>query len=97
MRHLFRQLGLAGAGLALHQQGPFERHGGIDRDDQVFGGDVAVGRLETHGRTPLAVARGRSLAVRAAGRNRPGVRPAAAPRGENGGVTSQRRCGMSAP
>jgi hypothetical protein len=45
--NLVGQHGLASAGFTLHQQGPAQQHCGIDRDLQVFGGDVAFGTLET--------------------------------------------------
>jgi hypothetical protein len=48
-RHFLGQHGLAGAGLALHQQGPLERDGGIDGQHQVLRGDVVVRSLELHG------------------------------------------------
>src|SRR5690606_38637282 len=38
---------LARAGLALDQQRPFKRYGGVDRDLQVFGGDVVGRAFET--------------------------------------------------
>jgi hypothetical protein len=37
---------LAGAGLALDEQRPLQRDGGVDRQHQVLGGDVVVGALE---------------------------------------------------
>jgi len=47
--HLFGQHGFAGAGLALDQQRALQRDGGIDREHQVVGGNVALGALEFHG------------------------------------------------
>src|SRR5690606_24317194 len=41
------QQGLAGAGLALDQQRALQRQGGVDGCLQGFGGDVAVGAVET--------------------------------------------------
>ncbi|MCY1169811.1 hypothetical protein D9M73_98610 [compost metagenome] len=38
--------GLAGAGLALDQQGAAQRNGGVDRDFQVIGGDIALRTVE---------------------------------------------------
>ena len=43
-----RQHRLAGAGLALDQQGPLQRDGGVDGDLQIVGRDVALGALELH-------------------------------------------------
>ena len=40
------QFGLADAGLALHQQGPLQQNGGIDRDFQIFGDDTGSGGSE---------------------------------------------------
>jgi len=48
-RHLPRQLGLAGARLALHQQRPLQRHRRIHRDGQIVRGNIPGGRGETHG------------------------------------------------
>ena len=45
---LQRQHGLAGAGLALDQQRPLQRDGGVDRDLEVVGGDIGAGAFETH-------------------------------------------------
>ncbi len=42
------QHGLAGAGLALHQQRALEHDGGIDGDLEVIGGDVVLGTGEFH-------------------------------------------------
>ena len=44
---LARQLGLAGAGLALDQKRPLERHRGIDRDGKIAGCHIGVGTGET--------------------------------------------------
>jgi hypothetical protein len=41
--HFVRQHGLAGAGLALDQQGALQNDGGVDGNAQVFSGDI-VGR-----------------------------------------------------
>jgi hypothetical protein len=38
--HFLGQHGLAGAGLALDEQRPLQRDGGIDGEHQVGGGDV---------------------------------------------------------
>ncbi len=43
---LIGQNRLAGARLALDQQRPLQRHGGVDGDLQIVGGDVAGGPLE---------------------------------------------------
>ena len=48
LRHLFGEHRLAGAGLALHQQRPLQREGGVDGQHQVGRGDVAFGALESH-------------------------------------------------
>ena len=40
--------GLAGAGLALHQERPLEHDGGIDGDLEIFGGDIACGTGKAH-------------------------------------------------
>ena len=49
--------GLAGPWLALHQQGPFQSDGGIDRHFQVASGDVFFGTLEPgHQLLPCCVA-----------------------------------------
>ncbi len=45
-RHLLRQHGLAGAGLALDQQRAAQRHGGVHRHLQLARGDVALGAPE---------------------------------------------------
>src|SRR5262249_25696087 len=41
---------LAGAGLALDEQGSLERDGGVDCDLEIFSGDVGFGALELHWR-----------------------------------------------
>ena len=43
-----RQHGLAGAGLALDQQRPLQRDGGVDRDLEIVGGDIGAGAFKTH-------------------------------------------------
>ena len=43
-----RELGLAGAGLALDEQRPLQRDGGVDRDGQVGRGDVVRRAFEFH-------------------------------------------------
>src|SRR5262249_55064010 len=48
---LQRQHGLAGAGLALDQERPLQRDGGIDGDLQIVGRHIAAGSLETHARS----------------------------------------------
>jgi hypothetical protein len=45
---LEREHGLAGAGLALHQQRPLEGDRCVHRDLEVVGRDVAAGTFETH-------------------------------------------------
>jgi hypothetical protein len=50
---LDRQHGLAGARLALDQQWPLQRNGGIDRDLEVVGGDIGPGAVKAHA-NPLA-------------------------------------------
>ena len=47
-RDLPGQLGLAGARLALDQQRPFQRDGGIDRNGQVFCRHIGLGSFEFH-------------------------------------------------
>ena len=47
--------GLAGAGLALDQERPFERDGGIDGDAQILGRDIALGAFETSHDIPLTL------------------------------------------
>ena len=47
-RHLSRQLGLTGAGLALDQQGPFQRDRGVDGHHQILVGDIGRRAFETH-------------------------------------------------
>ena len=49
---LQRQHGLAGAGLALDQQGPLERDRGIDRDLEIVGRDIGAGAFKPHGCFP---------------------------------------------
>ena len=44
-----RQHGLARARLALHQQRSLQRDRRIDRDPQIFGGDIAGRAFEAHG------------------------------------------------
>ena len=51
-----REHGLAGAGLALDQQGALERDGGVDGDLEVVGHDVGAGSFETHGLPLLGAA-----------------------------------------
>ncbi len=51
LRDLVRQHGLAGAGLALDEQRPLQRDGGIDRDFEVAGRDITLGALEAGGHT----------------------------------------------
>jgi hypothetical protein len=41
------QLGLTGARLALHQQGPAQGDGGVHRHHQIVGGDVLLGPAKT--------------------------------------------------
>ena len=43
---LMREYGLAGAGLALDEEGALERDGGVDGDAEIVGGDVSLGALE---------------------------------------------------
>jgi hypothetical protein len=43
-----RQLGLAGAGLALDEERPLEGDRGVDRHGQVRGGDIVGRALEFH-------------------------------------------------
>ena len=45
---LQRQHGLAGAGLALDQQGALQGDGGVDRNLEIVGGDIAFGAFEAH-------------------------------------------------
>jgi hypothetical protein len=45
---LDREHGLAGAGLALDQQGPLQRDRRVDRQREVVGGDVIRGTGEAH-------------------------------------------------
>ena len=45
---LQRQHGLAGAGLALHQQRPLQGDGGVDGDLEIVGRDVVLRALELH-------------------------------------------------
>ena len=45
---LLGEHGLAGAGLALHQQRALQGDRGVDRELEVVGGDVGVGALEAH-------------------------------------------------
>ncbi len=54
LRHFVCQHGLAGAGLALHQQRALQRHGGIHRHFQITRGDITFGTLEggAHSRSP---------------------------------------------
>ena len=47
-RHLARQFSLAGTGLTLDQQRPFERHRGIDCNGQIVGRHIALGSFEFH-------------------------------------------------
>ena len=46
-RHLLGETGLAGAGLALDEQRPFEGDGGVDRHHEVVGRDIGVGAGES--------------------------------------------------
>jgi hypothetical protein len=39
---------LAGSGLALDEERTAKRDGGVDRDLEVVGGDVALGSFEAH-------------------------------------------------
>ena len=48
--HLERQHRLAGPGLALHQQRPLQRDGGVDGDLEIVGRNVVLGALELHDR-----------------------------------------------
>jgi hypothetical protein len=48
-RDLVREHGLAGAGLALDEQGPAQLDRGVDRDLQVVGRDIIAGAFEAHG------------------------------------------------
>ena len=50
--HLPRKLGLAGAGLALHQKRPLQRDRRVHGDGQVLGRDIALGAFEAHLRVP---------------------------------------------
>ncbi|OIQ63113.1 hypothetical protein GALL_553490 [mine drainage metagenome] len=47
-RDLSRQFGLAGAGLAFHQQRAFQRDGGVYRKGQVVGGHIGGSRGKFH-------------------------------------------------
>ncbi len=51
-RHLVGEQRLAGAGLALDQQGPLQRQRRVDGEHQVRRGDVTVGAFETHAILP---------------------------------------------
>src|SRR3954468_19934953 len=48
LRNLLGEHGLAGAGLALHEQRPLEDDRGLDRDLQILGSDVGFGAVEAH-------------------------------------------------
>ncbi|MNL16311.1 hypothetical protein D3C87_1373460 [compost metagenome] len=54
-RHFLGQHGLAGAGLALDQQRPLQRAGGVDGQFQVIGGNVLGAALEARGRRRIGV------------------------------------------
>ena len=61
-RDFLGQHGLAGAGLALHEQRAFERDGRVDREHQVLRGDVVAGAFELH---EQGVLRGGRASIRA--------------------------------
>ena len=42
------QYGLAGAGLALDQEGALQGNSGVDGDLEIVGGDVVLGAFELH-------------------------------------------------
>jgi hypothetical protein len=46
--HLPGKLGLAGAGFALHQKRPLQRHRRVDGNGQVVGRDIGVGAGKFH-------------------------------------------------
>ena len=80
--HLVGQHRLAGAGLALDQQRPLQRDGGVDRDLQVVGGDVVA--VPSKRCCPLAGKPGRipfrflapfPATIKRAGRGRRGGKP----------------------
>ena len=47
--HLARELGLAGAGLSLHQEGPLQRYSRVNRNCEIIRRDIGVRTGEFHG------------------------------------------------